>query len=637
MKKQSKNKGFTLVELLVSISIMSILSSISIISYNSIITKANIANDISYVKQLNVTLEALRINEGNNTSMSEAIKDVYNNDFTTFDIKTKNYNISWLKGKDIFVLLDEKKNIIYPEIKNINTGDLFLLINDVKEINDSYSYCLTNSYVNEELVISSSIDIGLNNNIKSLNVKCNNDDYYIYTNNEMLNININENNDSIANIYHYGKANQVNININEESKYNEYGYLYSSVEAINIKSGTLIIDYYSKVNSIYINSINDSLFDITIPYKETIVYVDNLNIINDNNITKHDLVIIKLKDIVACNIITKKDYKSMQDALDDGGNILLLKDIELEKNETLFITKPITIDFYGHSIIGFNQCNVYPNKNIGIFNILSNDVIFTDSSLTNKGIIENTYSFNGKTFYCTIMLGKREKANNNYSLKIDGNLNIKSKSAAAINVGYGNCKLIINDATITSYHYGISIENTNNESSITLNKVIINSKMDCFTYKENKNVIINEASLSNIKWAKDLISNKNIEMYNTSLFKIVNNEPIDAIAKCNILNNNVYLMDGQLENLINLDETQKEIDVDVFKNCNVNLIGFGNEKDKDERILIINALNYVIIEGKITLKMATLIISPNVNKKLKISSYGHFFLKIEGNKYISRK
>ena len=43
MKK--KMNGFTIVELLVSISIISILATFSVISYSSIIKRANIAND----------------------------------------------------------------------------------------------------------------------------------------------------------------------------------------------------------------------------------------------------------------------------------------------------------------------------------------------------------------------------------------------------------------------------------------------------------------------------------------------------------------------------------------------------------------------------------------------------------------
>lgn len=635
MKKQSN--GFTIVELLVCIAIMSILTTVSTISYNSLIKEANIANDISYVKLMNNILDALRVNEGKNDSMSDAINDVYDNSFENFDIKTKNYNIAWLKSKDLFVLLDEKQNIVYPKVINNDSKDLFLLIDDINEIDNSYSYCLTNSYSNEILNITNSIDIGLNSNIKTLNLKCKNDNYYLYTNNEKLNINIYDENNSLASIFHYGKASNVNININKNNKYYEYGSLYSSIDAISIKSGSLIIDNNSNVNDIYINSTDDSLFNITIPYKRTIVYVDDLKIVNDNNITKHDLVIIKLRDIVASNFKENKDYKNINDALADGGSITLLKDIQLAKNETLHISKPMTIDFNGHSVIGENQCNKYSNE-VGIFNILSNDVIFTDSSSTNKGIVRNNFGFEGKSYYCTIMLGdKNNNKSNDYSLTINGNLNIDSKCEATISLGYGNCKLIINEAILTSTHYGINFENTNTDSSILINKAIINSRYECFKYKDNKNIEIIEASLTSIKEIKGLINNKNIEMYSNDLYKVVNDIPNNSIARCCILNNNVYLMNGRLEKLINLDEKQNEINIDVFKDCHIDLNGFGNETNSDERILNINVHDNSVIEGKVTLKLATLYINYYLSEKLKIDSDAHFKITKEDNKFISRK
>ena len=96
-------------------------------------------------------------------------------------------------------------------------------------------------------------------------------------------------------------------------------------------------------------------------------------------------------------------------------------------------------------------------------------------------------------------------------------------------------------------------------------------------------------------------------------------------------------MNGSLEKLINLDEKQKEISVDVFKDCNIDLNGFGNETNSDERILNINVHDNSVIEGKITLKVATLYISYFISEKLKVENYIKFVVENKDNKFTGRK
>ena len=136
MKKRKIKNGFTLVELLVVIAILAILSSISIISYSSFIKKAHISNDITYVSQLNNILNASRQVDKENISMSEAINDLDEEDVSMLKIQTNNYFISWSKENDLFALLDEKKNIVYPSFIKNNPNDLFLLINDINELDN---------------------------------------------------------------------------------------------------------------------------------------------------------------------------------------------------------------------------------------------------------------------------------------------------------------------------------------------------------------------------------------------------------------------------------------------------------------------------------------------------------------------
>ena len=640
MKKRKIKNGFTLVELLVVIAILAILSSISIISYSSFIKKAHISNDITYVSQLNNILNASRQVDKENISMSEAINDLDEEDVSMLKIQTNNYFISWSKENDLFALLDENKNIVYPSFIKNNPNDLFLLINDINEIDNSssYNYCLSNSYINEELEIEKSIDIGSNKNIKRVvfNMK-NNNDYFLYTNNGEITINVISNGTYSSSLSHYGIAKNVNLQINEFSTYKEYGSLYSAIDSIIIDKGNLLIDKNSNVTNMYLKVADKNVYSVILPYKEVVIYVDSNDIINENKINIHDLVTIVLRNTVIRNIDTNKDYTSIKDALNDGGNLLLLKDVVLNNDETLFINKPTIINFFGHSVIGYNKCN--KDNNFGIFKILSENVIFSDTSF-NKGEIINRYDSDGTLNSCTIFIG--EDKNKNYSLTINDNLKIISKCNSAINVNEGNCKLIINNASLTSDYFGINFEKTNNESEIVINKITINAKKKNFNYGSCNNLMINEATLSfdDIRYYKaidQLINNKKIEIYN-DCFKIVKDVKAIFIAKTNLLNNDIYLIEGNLEKLIELDNDIKSITVDVKKDCIINLTRFGSEDNNNERVLNINVLNDSTINGTISLKVATLYINYHDNL-LKIKSEGGYTLTMNENKtkYMSNK
>ncbi len=640
MEKEKIKNGFTLVELLVVIAILATLTSVSIISYSSFIKKAHISNDITYVSQLNNILNASRQIDKENISMSEAINDLDEEDVSILKIQTKNYFISWSKENDLFALLDVNKNIVYPSFIKNNPNDLFLLINDIKEIDNSslYNYCLSNLYTYEELEIEKSIDIGINKNVKKVifNME-NSNDYYLYTNNEELSIDVISKGNDSSSLSHYGIAKNVNLQIYETSTYKEYGSLYSAIDSIIIDKGNLMIDKNSKVTNMYLKAADKNSYNITLPYKEIVIYVDSSDIINENKINIHDLVTIVLRNTVIRNIDTNKDYTSIKDALNDGGNLLLLKDVELNNDETLFINKPTTINFYGHSVVGYNKCN--KDNNFGIFKILSENVVFNDSSF-NKGEIINRYDSDGTLNSCTIFIG--EDKNKNYSLTINDNLKIISKCNSTINVNEGNCKLIINNASLTSDHFGINFEKTNNESEIVINNITINAKSKCFNYINCNNLKVNEATLSfdDIRYNKaidQLITNKKIEIYN-DCFKIVKDIQAIFIAKTNLLNNDIYLVEGNLEKIIELDNDAKSITIDVEKDCNINLSRFGSEDNNNERILKINVLNDSTINGTISLRVATLYINYHDNL-LKIKSEGGYTLTTnEDNiKYISRK
>ena len=140
--RNNKNKGFTLVELLVVIAILAILATVSVVGYTSFIESATVSNDENIAAQLNNFLVAMKADS--------------NGPFYGEDINEDNI---WEVTQ--YILEDSGLNDLDPQAGKYNYHFYFdlaegkyVVLNDKEAIDDSILSVLMNAFAAEEKVYS---------------------------------------------------------------------------------------------------------------------------------------------------------------------------------------------------------------------------------------------------------------------------------------------------------------------------------------------------------------------------------------------------------------------------------------------------------------------------------------------------
>lgn len=221
-----KKKGFTLVELLVVISILGVLATVTTTSYINFTKKAKASNDISFVSQLNLLLKTEEINKKVRTP-EDALNVLKNNGYSLNDLITSNEDsqIAWNQKYNNFVLL-ENDEVVFGDTAPSN----FYYWKFLDNIEDTdFSIYLKGANEYEEVNIKSGLDVG-NNKIKQINYINNSqkEDVLILTSEEYItSLYIDGLYDTIS---HYGYLTDLNIHAISDHTYIEHGKVLSSIK-----------------------------------------------------------------------------------------------------------------------------------------------------------------------------------------------------------------------------------------------------------------------------------------------------------------------------------------------------------------------------------------------------------------------
>ena len=122
--KNFKKKGFTIVELVIVIAVIAILSAVLIPTFSSLIKKANLSNDKSFVRNANTTL-AVEATLDSFESAGDAIDALNRNGFAgKYNTYSKNYHYCISLENAKMYLLDENNDVIFPE-ENVDKTTLW--------------------------------------------------------------------------------------------------------------------------------------------------------------------------------------------------------------------------------------------------------------------------------------------------------------------------------------------------------------------------------------------------------------------------------------------------------------------------------------------------------------------------------
>ncbi len=127
--KKSNQKGFTIVELVIVIAVIAILAAVLIPTFASLVKKANLSNDKSFVKNVNTTL-LIESDAASFATAGDAINALNRNGFSgKYTTYSGGYHYCYSLENNKMYLLDESNTVVYPE-ENVTVSSLWGLYTD---------------------------------------------------------------------------------------------------------------------------------------------------------------------------------------------------------------------------------------------------------------------------------------------------------------------------------------------------------------------------------------------------------------------------------------------------------------------------------------------------------------------------
>lgn len=121
-KKSKRSKGFTLVELLVTIAILSVLATVSVVGYISFIEKSAVSTDNYLVTQLNDLARLYEIEHTGSFEESDVRKLLKNAGITSLELKSESY--------DYRLYFNQNNNKFILTTEDYSNDEKYLLIDD---------------------------------------------------------------------------------------------------------------------------------------------------------------------------------------------------------------------------------------------------------------------------------------------------------------------------------------------------------------------------------------------------------------------------------------------------------------------------------------------------------------------------
>ena len=245
MKKNKINKAFTLLGLVIVISIISILSATAVVTYVGVTKSAKTSNDELLVSQLNKVLK-LEESDGVVPNTPSEIFDFLNEYGIEADsLKTSNEDLTlaWNQENNSFALF-KKDDVVYGEKDNVSYH-YWKFLNEVES--SSYSIYLYGENEIDEVDINAGLDTGKNKikTINYLNYSDAQNDVRIRSNSidAETDLNIDAPKDTVK---HYGYIKDLVVTSIADNSYHEYGRISGNYI---IKSGRFVTENGSEIIS----------------------------------------------------------------------------------------------------------------------------------------------------------------------------------------------------------------------------------------------------------------------------------------------------------------------------------------------------------------------------------------------------
>ena len=363
--KNTTRKAFTIVELVIVIAIIAVLAAVLVPTFVNLIKVAHVSSDTQLVRNLNT---ALAVDNQEHKTMQSALDAAA---AAGYDVKKINATatgneILWDSANDLFCYLeaDAERPIYIPEstltISNptdvqywrITGEDKYLRGSDAKY---SVYYTGTSTAITTTVGFDAGTTTGITAVTYDRSTATDDREVVIRTNSYDTVVTINAPTDTVR---HYDKANKIDITAVASASYHEYGELLGK---ITLYKGHVVIGSTATVSVIDVKATAAADIKIDIPESQAVVVMaDTAGVVTDEN-TKG--AIVPESDKVICSLTTKQGYSTMEEAVADGGNLVLLRDYTYPNTVGEFVLAPtgkaVKIDLNGYTLTTARQINVY--------------------------------------------------------------------------------------------------------------------------------------------------------------------------------------------------------------------------------------------------------------------------------------
>lgn len=169
--KNSKKRGFTIVELVIVIAVIAILAGVLIPTFVSVINKANESTDTALIKYLNTSLKSGSVGQEQPKTMQQALDIVEADGYNVAKIKAtaSGASILWDSVNNCFAYL--KKDATEPTYipdsgeKTAKNVDLWVIAEEGKPLNETYSNYIPYTVAAETLTAKTGLDVGKNTGV----------------------------------------------------------------------------------------------------------------------------------------------------------------------------------------------------------------------------------------------------------------------------------------------------------------------------------------------------------------------------------------------------------------------------------------------------------------------------------------
>ena len=280
-KKNSKRNGFTILELIIVIAVISILAAVAIPTFAGVVKKARISARTQVAQNINKILTLEEITDGRPNSMYDAMKVMVGNGFDADEFTYESgLALAWDQEDNRIAVVDEALNEVYTHDGESLPEDKVLIWQVVDELpsESATSIYLGDGFAESEISVGVGIDVGDNLDVESIVFSDSDEEIrsiLIRANGNKTVTDVNNNSDNITLLGAADKATLRSSEINDENNLS----IYESLADFSIYSGNAVIKSGASVDIVRLLSEKQSGISLRVENGDMIIVGEDFSLI----------------------------------------------------------------------------------------------------------------------------------------------------------------------------------------------------------------------------------------------------------------------------------------------------------------------------------------------------------------------